>query len=87
MSEPASTVSEQTFVIFLLQERVSQHVPTFVGGDLLWYLNNFCNLSAAGAGFSTCTNPCLSPFPTVYEHTFVIFLLQERVSQHVPTLV
>ncbi len=49
LSEQASYGLYTDVVIFILQDRVSQHVPTFVGGDLLWYLNNFHNLSAAEA--------------------------------------
>jgi hypothetical protein len=40
LSEPASYGLLTAFVIFLLQERVSQHVPTLVGAGLLRSLHS-----------------------------------------------
>ncbi len=68
------------FILFLLQERVPQHVPILVGADLLQSNNSFCNISTSGAGFSKYFGSYRSRPPTFYEQTFVIFLLQERVS-------
>jgi hypothetical protein len=74
------------FVIFILQERVSQIVPAIDGAGLLQYLTVLCNLNIAGAGFSTCSILVRAGLLDLLTD-FVIFLLQERVSQHVPTLV
>jgi hypothetical protein len=58
LSDPVSYGLLTAFLIFLLQERVSQHVPALVRAGLLLSLNRFHNIYTSGAGFSTCSDPC-----------------------------
>ncbi len=71
------------FVIFLLQERVSQHVRPCQRRSPA--LNSFCNLSTSGAGFSTWSGPCQRR--SLALNSSRNLQLQELVSQHVPTFV